>query len=489
MFNLIFIISIVFLIDNLINTKGDGMKKIFFASLFIFSITLNTYADETKGKITLGIKSGVTGYAGDIKQTNLSFFYNLNVGFWFSEKTELDFNYGNGFLHAAQKLGKRHKFEQYFQSRYQDYTLLFKYKLFSARRLNAYLSGGFTVMHINPTDRHGDPLPNLAQDKYNRINWAIPVGCSLFYFLSERLVIESELIYHYAATDYIDDLKKGVRNDGWTTLVMGFSMYFGKPKDSDGDGIPDKIDQDPFHAEDFDGFQDEDGVPDPDNDMDGVPDILDQAPLEAEDRDGFQDADGIPDPDNDKDGIPDIDDKCPGTDENINTKEDFDGFADDDGCPDPDNDNDGILDSLDRCPNEAETFNGYEDDDGCPDEKPEIAVEIGKSIILEGVNFSSASTRINSQSQQILDKVVRTLLSNPTIEIEIRGYTDNRGRYETNVKLSQGRAGSVRDYLIQKGIDGSRISIKGFGPEDPVAPNDTPEDRAKNRRIEFFRTK
>ncbi len=329
----------------------------------------------------------------------------------------------------------------------------------------------------------------MAEGKYDQIIWAIPVGCSLYYFLSEYLVIESEPIYHYAGTDYIDDLNKGVRNDGWTTFTVGFSLYFGKPLDTDRDGIPNKIDQDPLNAADFDNFQDEDGTPDPDNDKDGILDILDQAPLEAEDHDGFQDEDGIPDPDNDEDGIPDINDKCPGIDENMVTNEDFDGFEDDDGCPDFDNDADGILDSLDRCPKEVETFNGYEDEDGCPDEKPEIVVEKGKSIILEGVNFASGSTRIYTESKEILDKIIRTLLLNPTIEIEIRGFTDNQGRYESNIELSQGRAGSVRDYIIQNGIDGSRISIKGFGPENPIAPNDTPQNRAKNRRIEFFRIK
>jgi OOP family OmpA-OmpF porin len=79
-------------------------------------------------------------------------------------------------------------------------------------------------------------------------------------------------------------------------------------------------------------------LPRSDNDGDGIPDALDKCPNDPEDKDGFQDEDGCPDPDNDHDGIPDNLDKCP------NEPEDFDGFQDQDGCPDPDNDGDGIPD-------------------------------------------------------------------------------------------------------------------------------------------------
>jgi hypothetical protein len=103
-----------------------------------------------------------------------------------------------------------------------------------------------------------------------------------------------------------------------------------------------------------------------DRDGDGIVDRHDRCPLEPEDHDGFQDDDGCPDPDNDGDGIPDAVDRCP------LEPEDHDGFQDDDGCPDPDNDGDGIPDAVDRCPLEPETPNGWQDDDGCPDELPVV---------------------------------------------------------------------------------------------------------------------
>ena len=96
---------------------------------------------------------------------------------------------------------------------------------------------------------------------------------------------------------------------------------------------------------------------------------------------------------------------------------------------------------------------------------------------------------MTANSRFVLDKVVRTLQANKKIEVEIRGYTDNTGRYETNMRLSQQRADAVKIYLMNNGIDAYRIRTKGFGPESPIAPNSTREGRAKNRRIEFFRIK
>lgn len=153
----------------------------------------------------------------------------------------------------------------------------------------------------------------------------------------------------------------------------GFQDDDGCPDpDNDGDGIPDKDDQGgdgfdrcPNEPEDKDGYKDYDGCPELDNDEDGVLDGSDKCPTQKEDKDGFQDDDGCPDPDNDGDGNPDGKDKCP------LQKEDVDGFQDEDGCPDPDNDGDGILDAKDKCPNEAETKNGFQDDDGCKDENPD----------------------------------------------------------------------------------------------------------------------
>ena len=87
--------------------------------------------------------------------------------------------------------------------------------------------------------------------------------------------------------------------------------------------------------------------------------------------------------------------------------------------------------------------------------------------------------RIRAQNNGIL----------PEIEVEIRGYTDNTGSYQGNVRISQRRADTVRDYMLKHGIAPYRMTTKGYGPESPIAPNTTREGRAMNRRIEFYRIK
>ena len=128
-------------------------------------------------------------------------------------------------------------------------------------------------------------------------------------------------------------------------LGVGWAPY---RVDADHDGVTDDVDRCPTEPEDRDGFEDEDGCPDPDNDGDGIPDTTDRCPDQPEDRDNFQDADGCPDPDNDNDGVPDGYDACP------REPEDRDGDHDDDGCPDNDRDHDGVTDDRDRCPNDPE---------------------------------------------------------------------------------------------------------------------------------------
>jgi len=410
------------------------MKNCFMILLSVLFLSSVVLADETGGKLAIGIRGGASTYAGDISDLTFWPFYDLNATFWFTDHIGLGFNYGNGFLAAAEDVKGT---EQYFKTHMWEYNFLLKYKLLPQSSLNPYLTAGYTMMTIDPKSRDGYRLLNNALEKYDRSNWAIPVGFGLAYFLTDYIALEGEVRYHHSGTDYLDDRDEGSRKDGWTTAALGLGLYIGKPKDTDKDGIIDKLDKDPLHAEDFDKFQDEDGAPDPDNDMDGIADMDDKAPLDPEDQDGYQDKDGLPDPDNDGDGIPDANDKCAGTDTNLDTKEDMDSFEDSDGCPDLDNDGDGIADVDDACDDKPETVNGYEDADGCPDKKPEIAVEKGKAIVLEGITFATGSNNISNESYEILDKVMRTMQENPELEVEIRGYTDNVGNYEKNVKLSQ----------------------------------------------------
>ena len=453
------------------------MKKLYVIVVTLFLISGLAFADQTGGKFGIGARGGVTSYQGDIQQINFATFIDGFAQYWMTDHIALAFNYGKGFISAENDQ------HYYFKNWYYTYTFLLKYKLSTESILNPYITAGYSMIDSKPTNSHSVVLTDKNGTSYEKTSGGFPLGFGFSYYFNETIALESEVLFHYSFSDAIDAKEAGTRKDGWMTAAVGLSLNLGKAKDTDKDGIPDKIDKDPLHAEDIDGFQDEDGAPDLDNDMDGVPDQIDKAPNKPEDHDGFQDEDGVPDLDNDNDGILDVNDKAP------NKAEDKDGFQDDDGAPDPDNDGDGIPDVDDACPDKAETANGYEDKDGCPDTKPEIAVEKGHAIVLDGVNFASGSAKLTQNSKTILDKVVRTMKENPELVVEVRGYTDNTGSYKGNMKISQRRADSVRDYLINQGIDENRITAKGFGPENPIAPNTTREGRAENRRIEFFRIK
>jgi OOP family OmpA-OmpF porin len=216
---------------------------------------------------------------------------------------------------------------------------------------------------------------------------------------------------------------------------------------------------------------------DKDTDGDHIMDSKDQCILEPEDVDGFQDADGCPEPDNDNDGIPDAVDKCP------MKPEDFDGFQDADGCPDPDNDNDTVLDVDDFCPNTPGQPGGSRP--GCPG----LIVVTAKEIrITQQIHFEFNKAKIRPESFPILDAIVSVLKDNPKITLEIQGHTDNVGSAAYNKNLSQLRSDSVKQYLVQHGTDGSRLTTMGYGLTQPIVPNNSESNRALNRRVQFIRT-
>ncbi|MCQ2102803.1 MAG: OmpA family protein [Fibrobacter sp.] len=217
--------------------------------------------------------------------------------------------------------------------------------------------------------------------------------------------------------------------------------------DTDGDGLCD-----PWVSEE--GFSDK---------YASVCTGLDNCPEEAEDFDGYQDDDGCPDADNDRDGL------C---DPWVEAKGMLANFA-------------HICKGVDLCPEQAETLNSYKDDDGCPDEVPQPPKKV---FVLEGVNFESGKATITQDSYISLMKVVDIMETFTDATFKVVGHTDNVGNKEKNKQLSADRAASVKNFLVEKGISESRIETEGLGDSKPVASNKTPEGRAQNRRIEFIRT-
>lgn len=260
-------------------------------------------------------------------------------------------------------------------------------------------------------------------------------------------------------------------------------------RDPDGDKIYGEDDDCPLDAEDFDGWQDDDGCPDPDNDKDGFLDEDDDCPNKPETFNGFADQDGCPDEapapvvgDRDGDGYLDDVDRCP------YDPEDFDGFEDDDGCPDLDNDQDTIPDDVDNCKDEKEVFNAFEDEDGCPDTGPQrVIVQKERILILDVILFDYNRATIRRESFGLMDEIALVVLDHPELKkIRVEGHTDSDGVDSYNLKLSQARAESVVNYLVAAGIEPERFDPVGFGETRALVPNDSDANKQKNRRVEFI---
>ncbi|MFH2007308.1 MAG: OmpA family protein [bacterium] len=324
----------------------------------------------------------------------------------------------------------------------------------------------------------------------------------------------------------------------------GFEDDDGCPDpDNDKDGIPDKLDKCPNQPEDFDKFQDDDGCPDLDNDGDGIPDKQDNCPMhkgpasskgcppdmldedgdgipdtrdkcpkQAEDKDGFEDDDGCPDPDNDKDGIPDEHDKCP------NVPEDKDGFEDADGCPDADDDDDGVCDDnptiqallrqgklrgvcigADKCPKSKETINGRKDSDGCPDRgagNVQLSAVAGSGykgrFLTTGVKtwFNGMTTELTGTGQSTLTQLAHMLRMKaykPLAKIVIMGFAEPQFGAKAK-QITQAWADAARSFLIKQGIAADRLAAVGAGGASPLCKRRSRRCKRKNRRIEFFIT-
>ena len=141
----------------------------------------------------------------------------------------------------------------------------------------------------------------------------------------------------------------------------------------------------------------------------------------------------------------------------------------------PDSDHDGVPDNIDKCP---DTPAGVQvDAQGCP---------LKGSITLEGVNFEHNSAALTVASHAPLDAIADGLKKHPRLKVEIQGHTDSTGSPAYNLKLSQRRADSVRDYLVSNGVSPDQLVTQGYGQTQPAASNKTAAGRAKNRRVVMF---
>lgn len=151
------------------------------------------------------------------------------------------------------------------------------------------------------------------------------------------------------------------------------------------------------------------------------------------------------------------------------------------------------------------SYAGYNDgaagaDVGEGDDNPEISIylakgvqatfnnksiRVGETVSLNNIMFDQGKSELRAESKPELDKVVQFLQANEGAEIELSGHTSSEGMAAMNRSLSYQRVNACKSYIVQKGIDPGRVIAVGYGPDKPVAPNDTESNRAKNRRVEM----
>ena len=302
---------------------------------------------------------------------------------------------------------------------------------------------------------------DLADDSENAVT--VEAGAGLRHVLNNHgVAVRGDV---RLAEVFNNSLVGSGRDDSFTDLRFNLGVTIPlssrRSPDSDGDGVPDATDRCPNTAAglrvDFNGCEG-------DNDYDGVANSLDRCPRTP--RGVPVDERGCSD-DSDSDGVLDGFDECPNTPagSTVNAS----------GCARvSDSDGDGVTDSADAC---ADTGAGVKvDAKGCA---------VAQTVVLEGVVFKTGSDELTPNAKLVLDDQVAALKGQPNMTVEIAGHTDNRGADAFNYALSVKRAESVRDYLVNGGVAGDRLTARGYGEVQPRASNDTAEGRQQNRRVEL----
>jgi outer membrane protein OmpA-like peptidoglycan-associated protein len=360
-----------------------------------------------------------------------------------------------------------HAFEGW---RLVDLDLGFEYQLSSGRSTIPYVrflvSNSFWKVYrlsdgntLTVENGDGDPTDYSSQELIIR------GGVGLHYQFQRRLgvAVESEVSYLSGlGTDFSTFTSdRRSRAEGALFLKLTYLLGAGAPAAV---GRPEGT---PTSAPDYLPIPITVGLTAGDADGDGVPDDADRCPGTPAQAVGWVDVYGCP-VDSDHDGVPDYRDRCAGTP--------VGSLVNEDGCV-VDSDGDGVPDLLDRCPG---TERGVKvDATGCPSYPP-----LTEKVVFH-FTYDSGDADLDADARAQLLTLVPMLKFNPGLRIKIEGFTDNTGSAEANSALAQKRAERVREFLVGQGIPSSRMTAVGKGEVDFIAPNDTSEDSAKNRRIEI----
>lgn len=469
---------------------------------FIFSNSWSQFENYNRFSLefSLGATNAVEPYSDGYWSNTVDLFHAKGGGrYMFNNKFGLQLDLGYDLI-SNDRFGKNGislPFKShYFRSSVQgvlDIGRVFAFENFTDRFSLLFHSGSgisFLTSKVNPkTDR--------------MLNFLF--GITSQYKLTERVSLNADLsfIWHIYQ-QYTFDMYNPVYNRGFDGFLcnasIGASIYIGKKKeshmdwafspcnsdvavleneikkkdstinklkfqlaDSDGDGVINLVDQEtdtPLNdSVNWKGIS----LKNLDSDGDGVTDIQDLCPNEK----GSKETKGCLDRDGDK--IADKDDECP-----LDS-----GLVENKGCPYKDADNDGLFDKDDECPMTP----GPIENKGCPVIEKQEAEVINTAY--NNLEFETNKGIILETSKLALDDLAQLLIEKETWKLDISGHTDNVGDENVNLLLSKRRAEALKNYLISKGVSAERLIVSYFGETKPIADNNTPEGRKKNRRVEM----
>ena len=422
--------------------------------------------------------------------------------------------------------------EDYYETVILPFDTRFLIRPFNSDSFNPYLFAGIGVLSYDVKDYPIDQQTPDPEDDGKGWVGMLPVGLGFEFEIVENVLLDVNGTFTYTFTDDLNHFARGA-NDAYAALGLGIvfvSDNGGTDKDNDGlikseekiygtdsnnpdtdfDGVNDGDEVHTYKTNPLKKDTDSDGISDSDelnkyltnptkqdSDNDGIEDIKEIEDYRTEPTKADTDADGLDDgeeinkyktdplkADTDSDGLQDGAEVQKYNTDPLNNDSDGDGLSDGDEISkyktnpmNTDSDTGTVSDKIevDRGTNPLDA-----DDD---------VVKVNAPMILEGVTFASGKSAITPESAEILKSSLKTLKIYGDIFVEIRGYTDNVGNKSSNIKLSQKRADSVKNWLIGNGIDAERVNAVGYGPNNQLVPNDSQENRRKNRRIEFVRVK
>lgn len=450
-------VKLVYLYFKTIHMKL--LKPIMFLVAAI-STTLPTFAQTSENPWAIAVGVDLINLQGDDVDSGLNFG---------APALSLSRYIGAGFSIGAQYALNNVK-NNNTDLNYSSLDGVVKYNLSEGKTL-PYLFVGYGLSKFSDgKDREGF----FPSTETNRTSLG---GIGVNFYLDDNFAIN-------VSTSYRGNIEGSTYNH--LQHIVGLSYNFGAG-DADKDGVPDQKDVCP----DVPGLKEFDGCPDTDGD--GIPDNKDRCPEEA----GTEALQGCPD--GDGDGIADIDDACPtkaGTAAmNGCPDSDGDGVADNEdrcpevagdsangGCPWTDSDGDGVPDKDDNCPDLA----GTAANNGCPDEPTDLINFINSEN--NKILFPASSNALDSDDKEILDVVKNLLNKYPDASINIEGYASSDGSEGYNMKLSEKRASSVKEYLIENGIDANRLNTVGYGETKLIGDNNTSAGRKESRRAKINRS-